>query len=80
MTATAHDRGHPIYWDGADWRYSDTGRIINHKRPCVRCGRPPTPEGYDACLGFIPGVSSACCGHGVAERIINIEAGKEDAK
>jgi hypothetical protein len=27
----------------------------------------PTSEGYDACLGFIPGVESACCGHGVEE-------------
>lgn len=25
----------------------------------------PTKEGYDACLGFIEGAKSACCGHGV---------------
>ena len=40
MTATAHDRGNPIYWDGRNWRYSDTGAIIDHKRPCVHCGAP----------------------------------------
>ncbi len=33
--------------------------------PCKRCGKLPTPEGYDACLGYLPGVASACCGHGV---------------
>lgn len=35
--------------------------------PCVRCGRSPTPEGHDACLGYLPGVESACCGHGITE-------------
>jgi len=25
----------------------------------------PTPEGHDACLGKLPGVGAACCGHGV---------------
>ena len=25
----------------------------------------PTKEGYDACLGYIEGAMSACCGHGV---------------
>lgn len=31
---------------------------------CNRCNRPPTPEGFDACLGRLPGVKNACCGHG----------------
>lgn len=39
-------------------------------RPCIRCGNPPTPEGYDACLGHLEGVKSACCGHGVSEPVI----------
>lgn len=25
----------------------------------------PTPDGHDACLGELPGVKYACCGHGV---------------
>lgn len=33
--------------------------------PCAHCGRAPTPEGHDACLGALPGVTAACCGHGV---------------
>lgn len=30
-------------------------------------GRMPIKEGYDACLGYIDGVKSACCGHGVGK-------------
>jgi len=62
---TSYSRGHKIYYDGKDWRYSDNNEIDTGNRPCVRCGKKPTPEGYDACLGFIEGVNSACCGHGV---------------
>lgn len=32
---------------------------------CDACGITMT-EGPDACLGYIPGVSHACCGHGGA--------------
>lgn len=31
---------------------------------CNLCLRPPTPEGHDPCLGTLPGVDYACCGHG----------------
>lgn len=54
------------------WRWTATGRFVpggkrplDRDPPCVACGRPPTPEGYDACLGWIPGARAACCGHGV---------------
>lgn len=43
--------------------------------PCVRCGEMPTKEGYDACLGSLPGVFAACCGHGVEEGYILFENG-----
>ena len=33
---------------------------------CAACDRS-MPDGPDACLGLIPGVSQACCGHGDAE-------------
>ena len=33
--------------------------------PCKRCGRMPTKGGHDACLGELPGVQFACCGHGI---------------
>lgn len=61
----SYSRGHEIYYDGDVWRYSDDNTICNDKRPCKRCGKMPTAEGYDACLGHIPGAVSACCGHGV---------------
>lgn len=66
MVANSHHRGHPIVWINGDWFYAD-GVPTSPERPCPRCGQPPTPEGHDACLGTIPGVSAACCGHGVTE-------------
>ncbi len=45
------------------------------KLPCVKCGKLPTKEDHDACLGTLPGVIDACCGHGVTEAYINFENG-----
>ena len=74
---TAYLRGHKAYYDGQSWKYRDTGEPVNRAgqedRPCARCGRPPTPEGYDACLGEIKGAVAACCGHGVEEGYIKFE-------
>ena len=68
----SHSRGHEIYYDGGKWRYRDTNEICNDSRPCKKCGRYPTAEGYDACLGHIVGAKSACCGHGVEnEYVVN---------
>ena len=67
MAAKAYSRGREIYYDGKDWRYSDNDKIVDDSRACKRCGSMPTKEGYDACLGYIGGVKSACCGHGVEE-------------
>jgi len=69
--ATSHERGWPTVFDHAAgcWRYADTGEPAIGARACARCGQEPTAEGYDACLGTIPGVTSACCGHGVTEPI-----------
>ena len=44
--------------------------IATIERPCKRCGCSPTKEGYDACLGYIEGATSACCGHGVEKGFI----------
>lgn len=64
---TAHKRGHLIKYINSTWVYEDTGESIEAERPCAKCNHMPTPEGYDACLGFVEGVSSACCGHGVEQ-------------
>ena len=63
-------RGHRIEWDGEQWVYADTRERYDDSRACIRCGRHPTPEGFDACLGHLPGVASACCGHGVEPGVI----------
>lgn len=68
MAATCTLRGHDIYWDGYQWRYCDTREptvTTHHERPCGHCGRHSTIEGHDACLGTLPGVMNACCGHGL---------------
>ena len=70
MVARAHSRGWPIEWTGARWVYSDTHAPDDDSRACRRCGRKPTPEGYDACLGRIKGVAAACCGHGAGRAFV----------
>lgn len=65
-----YDRGHLVRWECGVGCYVDTGEPIDNKRPCPQCGKPPTPEGYDACLGHIAGATSACCGHGVTRGYI----------
>jgi hypothetical protein len=34
------------------------------KDTCGRCGLERTVDGHDGCIGFLPGVANACCGHG----------------
>lgn len=55
--------------DGA-WQYEADGEVVANDpdRSCGRCERPNTPEGHDACLGTLPGVRNACCGHGVTTK------------
>lgn len=60
-------RGHPIEHDGDQWRFVDTGEATVTawaKRPCGHCGLRNTADGHDGCLGTLPGVTNACCGHG----------------
>ena len=71
MTASAKWRGHAICYnqDQGIWIYVDTGQPVEEwkDRPCGWCGYENTPEGHDGCLGTLPGVRNACCGHGVDE-------------
>lgn len=66
----SHSRGWEIYFDGISWRYCDNNKIADDSRPCKKCGRMPTKEGYDACLGYMQEVKAACCGHGVSSKYI----------
>jgi len=65
---SSYSRGHLCEYLDNKWIYfEDKVPIGEEVRPCRRCGKMPTPEGYDACLGHISGITSACCGHGVGE-------------
>lgn len=70
MSATAYMRGNPIYYDSKDWRYTEDNTLADDNKPCVRCGKMPTAEGYDHCLGYIDSAKSACCGHGIEDKYI----------
>lgn len=81
---TGYLRGHPIYWDFVDeqWRFSDTDEptLDNwQERPCAHCRkvfRGSDAGDPDPCLGMLPGVSNACCGHGVpGEAYVQFENG-----
>lgn len=64
-------RGHDIEHINGQWVFSDTkeSTVETHKiRPCGNCGKHSIKEGheeYDACIGKLPGLMNACCGHGV---------------
>ncbi len=64
-------RGHPIIWDGKQWLYEDTRETLESDpfRPCKKCGSlEDSNDGHvDECLGLLPGVKNACCGHGSRE-------------
>ena len=53
--------------EGQTWLYVDTGRPVadDPNRACGHCGGRNTLEGHDHCLGTLPRVINACCGHGV---------------
>ena len=71
MIKSCH-RGHSIIFVDNAWVYEDNGKPVpgygGEDRPCKFCGhsfgRGPDDED-DPCLGHLPGVVKACCGHGV---------------
>ncbi|WP_339193922.1 hypothetical protein MKY95_19215 [Paenibacillus sp. FSL P4-0176] len=67
MTAKSHFRGHEIEYLNGEWVFSDTKEstvATFETRPCGHCNKFATPEGHDPCLGTLPRVMNACCGHG----------------
>ena len=63
-------RGHEIVFVNGHWRFKDTMECTaatRERRSCGLCGKPTTAEGHDDCLGTLPGVANACCGHGNIE-------------
>lgn len=60
-------RGHNIEILNNKWVFSDTKESTVktwQNRACGHCGLHNTPEGHDGCLGTLPNVMNACCGHG----------------
>ena len=64
-------RGHPTTWNGRHWLFDDNHKEVTRaygKRPCANCQRVFQGSNIgdpDPCLGNLPGVKNACCGHGV---------------
>jgi hypothetical protein len=74
MSARSHFRGWSTVWtSGEYWTYADNGERLPATggviRPCKKCNKIfPLGEGeVDPCLGILPGVDNACCGHGIRE-------------
>ena len=78
MSVTGHKRGNRITYDEAAqcWRYDD-GEPATTERPCVKCHRSAGPDEPDPCLGWLPGVRAACCGHGVGAGYVMSENGEK---
>jgi hypothetical protein len=66
----SYNRGHKILFINNQWIYEDTKKPIDNNRPCKKCGKKPIKEGYDACMGYIDGAKSSCCGHGIEKEYI----------
>ena len=63
-------RGHAIIAVGDHWEYEDNGVSVikDPRRACGKCSMPSTTGcDDDPCLGHLPGVMNACCGHGKRE-------------
>ncbi len=77
---TSSLKGHKIEHDEGAWMFSDTKEPTVETwedRLCGNCRLHKTSEGHDACLGTLPGVMNACCGHGDEfDRYIQFPTGK----
>lgn len=72
------------------WRYPDGTVAAQHEdpmdpmcfeftadvRPCPGCDELPGEDTVDPCLGRMPGVTTACCGHGVGRGYVAYEDGR----
>ncbi len=65
-------RGNETEWDETKGEYvfSDTKESSAYTwkdKPCGHCGDHVIKDGneeYDSCIGKLPGLMNACCGHG----------------
>lgn len=78
MTSYSFDRGYKTYYneEKKEWLYCDDDTSAKVERQCKNCGHMPLETGEDWCLGNIPNVKNACCGHGVIEGYFQLEDGR----
>jgi len=60
-------RGHEIFEENGNWYFKETGFPVASNPEnvvCGLCGLFNSNDGHDGCLGELPGVMNACCGHG----------------
>lgn len=61
-------RGHPVIFEDGEWLYNDTKTpTVDNERECGHCEIENSIEGHDGCIGTLPGVINACCGHGIED-------------
>ena len=78
LGATGYSHGRPVVFNevAGKWLYMDTLEPSDENpRACPWCGGLPLEGDEDACLGHIPGVTSACCGHGVERACLMFDDG-----
>lgn len=77
---TSKFRGYEIEEINGELVFSDTKEPTAQSwksRPCGHCGKCNTQEGHDGCLGTLPNVMNACCGHGeVGEAYVQYRNGE----
>lgn len=63
-------RGNEIYKSNGEYLYKDSDKPVSENWQTTNCGHcnlPFTPEGHDGCIGTLPNVLNACCGHGITQ-------------
>lgn len=68
---TSKFMGQPIYFKNSKWFFTDdNGECIpasESEKECKHCGKKQSHFRADPCIGKLPGVKNACCGHGNRE-------------
>lgn len=77
LKITSQTNGHKIIYVNKEWIYEDIKEPISKARPCKYCGKYPTKEGHDGCIGHLDGVKYACCGHGINKSYAILENGNK---
>ncbi|MBF4469170.1 MAG: hypothetical protein ISP01_07165 [Methanobrevibacter arboriphilus] len=79
MTAKVYFRGQEAYFDEDNniWKFTSDDSPVNKyvNIVCPKCMKKMKEDEVDNCIGRLPGVKHACCGHGVKQGYIIFENG-----